>query len=149
MFQREDRAECSLTASRRGGRGGAHTLVVGPTSSPPRGSNISSSHRRWNKSPMDTSHENKWGRTNGYAVICPRHFGAAVNSTFARTSLCPSSDIWCWFSSQRVVGREGGVVRLGGTLPSLQSSPAGTGTNLRQRPAERLCLNSVALYYPT
>lgn len=43
----------------------------------------------------------------------------------------------------------GRVVRLGGTLPSLQSSPAGTEANLRQRPAEQLCLNSVALYYPT
>lgn len=47
----------------------------------------------------------------------------------------------------------GGPSASQGTLPSLQSGPVkhptGAGSNLLRRPAEQLCLNGVALYYPT
>lgn len=47
----------------------------------------------------------------------------------------------------------GGPSASQGTLPSLQSlpvkHPTGAGSNLLRRPAEQLCLNGVALYYPT
>lgn len=74
--------------------------------------------------------------------VCPRCEFHVTNS-----SLCPCSDLWSRFGYRR------GVTRLRGTPSSLQTSPVrnptGTGVELQQSPAEKLCLNSVSLYYPT
>lgn len=101
---------------------------------------ITAGHKWWKESQ-------RWGQMNSYVIICPFHSVPAVNSTLL-IHLCVLAQI---YGADLVIA--GGVTRLGGTPSSLQSSPVrnptGTGVELQQSPTEELCLNSVALYYPT